>query len=272
MKHLQRLLGGIEFDGRLALGPCMAQIRQYKKHLLQWHPTWNVGHASRPGITDLAAMDSFRNFLVTPAVDHYRKLCGQPQTEHHFLPDCFTKGDPSNVMKRRSSQRAYPRISAHSPFTPEHRALPRHRKAVHPARRTTAWRSNSDQRYIPPVDSNSIWARTSLTANNGAHPQLDLGARWKLRSALRLRSSTSRSSNDRMALYSDQRYIPQVDSNSIWAHTSLTATNGANPQLDLGARWTELGCLARRSTSLTRSLLLAEKLAGLLLGLSARST
>ena len=133
-------------------------------------------------------------------------------------------------------------------------------------------RSNSDQRYIPLVDNNPIWARTSLTANNGAHPQLDLSARWNSRSALRPRSSTSRSPNFRLALYSDHCYILLVDNNSIWARTSLTANKGGHPQLDLGAWWTEPDGLARRSTSLTRSLLLAEKLAGLLLGLSARST
>ena len=92
--HLVRGLGKIEFDGHLYLGPCMAQIRRYKQHLLQRPPEWHVGHTSRPGITSSAAADAFRNFLLTPAVAHYRKLCDEPQTEHHFLPGRFTKGDP----------------------------------------------------------------------------------------------------------------------------------------------------------------------------------
>ena len=99
--HLQRklVIAKVEINGQLDLGPCMAQTRRYKNNRLQWPPTRHVGgYSSRPGITGSAAADAFFNFLVNQAVGHYRyrKLCDDPQTEHHFLPKHFTKGDPFN--------------------------------------------------------------------------------------------------------------------------------------------------------------------------------
>ena len=99
LRHLPAYAYGppdnVPFDGGLDVGPCIGQIRLYKKSPITWPPFWNIGKGwDLPDGNESTVTRQFIDFLGSKPVQMMIALQQEPTKEWDFLPPQHQKDSP----------------------------------------------------------------------------------------------------------------------------------------------------------------------------------